>query len=159
MFRYGQSIFCLPLWPKFSDIFDLCLHWVSVVRDQPYFPSMCMVCRKPEFAISLSSEEKYHKFNFSSNVPAKDFAKPPYVLTVSKVSRSWNKNCRKRLLPKNKQTNLFFYPDDLEILKTWISFSTFKYFQVVRIEKQIDLFVYLEKVWPNNFVSRSTDLK
>ena len=62
--------------------------WASVVRDQPYFPSMCMVCRKPEFTISLSSEEKYHRFNFSSNVPAKDFAKPPYVLTVSKVSRS-----------------------------------------------------------------------
>ena len=32
IFRYGRSIFCLPLWPNFSDIFDLCLHWVSVVR-------------------------------------------------------------------------------------------------------------------------------
>jgi hypothetical protein len=31
--RYGQSIFCLPHRPNFSDIFDLCLHWVSVVRD------------------------------------------------------------------------------------------------------------------------------
>ena len=30
-FRYGRSIFCLPLRPKFSDFFDLCLHWVSVV--------------------------------------------------------------------------------------------------------------------------------
>ena len=29
-FRYGQSIFCLPHRPNFSDIFDLCLHWVSV---------------------------------------------------------------------------------------------------------------------------------
>ena len=29
---YSRSIFCLPHWPKFSDIFDLCLHWVSVVR-------------------------------------------------------------------------------------------------------------------------------
>ena len=27
IFMYGRSIFCLP------DIFDLCLHWVSVVRD------------------------------------------------------------------------------------------------------------------------------
>ena len=27
-FRYGQSIFCLP---KFSDFFEFCLHWVSVV--------------------------------------------------------------------------------------------------------------------------------
>ena len=31
--RYGRSIFCLPHRPKFSDFFDLCLHWVSVVRD------------------------------------------------------------------------------------------------------------------------------
>ena len=33
VYRYGQSIFCLPQRPKFSDIFDLCLHWLSVVRD------------------------------------------------------------------------------------------------------------------------------
>ena len=32
IFRYGQSIFCLPHQPKFSDFFDLCLHWLSVVR-------------------------------------------------------------------------------------------------------------------------------
>ena len=34
IFRYGRSIFCLPHRPNFSDIFDLCLHWVSVVRGQ-----------------------------------------------------------------------------------------------------------------------------
>ena len=34
--RCGRSIFCLPQWPKFSDIFDLCLHWVSVVRALPH---------------------------------------------------------------------------------------------------------------------------
>ena len=33
IFRYGRSIFCLPHRPSFSDIVDLCLHWVSVVRD------------------------------------------------------------------------------------------------------------------------------
>ena len=33
IFRYSQGIFCLPHRPNFSDIFDLCLHWVSVVRD------------------------------------------------------------------------------------------------------------------------------
>ena len=33
IFRYSRSIFCLPHRPKFSDFFDLCLHWVSVVRD------------------------------------------------------------------------------------------------------------------------------
>ena len=32
IFRYGRSVFCLPHRPNFSDIFDLCLHWVSVVR-------------------------------------------------------------------------------------------------------------------------------
>ena len=32
IFRYGRSIFCLPHWPNFSDFFDLCLLWVSVVR-------------------------------------------------------------------------------------------------------------------------------
>jgi len=32
IFRYGQSIFCLPHRPNFSVIFDLCIHWVSVVR-------------------------------------------------------------------------------------------------------------------------------
>ena len=36
MFRYGQSIFCLPHWPKFSGFFDLCLHWVSVVHVPDY---------------------------------------------------------------------------------------------------------------------------
>ena len=32
IFRYGRSIFCLPHRPKSSDFFDLCLHWVPVVR-------------------------------------------------------------------------------------------------------------------------------
>jgi hypothetical protein len=36
IFRYGQSKFCLPHRPNFSDIFDLCLHWVSVVRAAKY---------------------------------------------------------------------------------------------------------------------------
>ena len=34
IFRHNQSIFCLPHRPNFSDIFDLCLHWVSVIRAQ-----------------------------------------------------------------------------------------------------------------------------
>ena len=32
IFRYGQSLFCLPHRPKFSYLFDLCLHWVSIIR-------------------------------------------------------------------------------------------------------------------------------
>ena len=34
--RHSQSIFCLPHWPNFSDILDLCLHWESVVLDDRY---------------------------------------------------------------------------------------------------------------------------
>ena len=33
MFWYGRSIFCLPHLPKISDFFELCLHWVFIVRD------------------------------------------------------------------------------------------------------------------------------
>ena len=39
IFRYGRSIFCLPHQPKFSDFFDLCLHWESVVREWDKFKS------------------------------------------------------------------------------------------------------------------------
>ena len=34
IYRYCQSIFCLPHWPRISGYFNLWLHWVSVVRDQ-----------------------------------------------------------------------------------------------------------------------------
>ena len=43
---------------------------------------------------------------------------------------------------KTHQWICFFYPDDLEILTTWILISSFKYFWVVRIEKQIHLFIF-----------------
>ena len=36
IFKYGRSIFCLPHRPKFSIFFDLCLHWVSVLRGFHY---------------------------------------------------------------------------------------------------------------------------
>ena len=43
IFRYGRSIFCLPHRPNFSDVFDLCFHWVSVVRvhEHYFFLSSC----------------------------------------------------------------------------------------------------------------------
>jgi hypothetical protein len=37
---------------------------------------------------------------------------------------------------------MFFYPDDSEILETWNQNSIFKYFWVVRIEKQIRSYVF-----------------
>ena len=42
---------------------------------------------------------------------------------------------------KTNKRLFFFYPDGSEILETWISISSFKYFWVVRIEKQIWYFV------------------
>ena len=69
-----------------------------------------------------------------------------------KLSRSRNKIVEPWLLPKKERTNLFFYPDDSEVLETWI--SSVKYFKV---EKQIRQFVFLEKLWLDNFVSISTD--
>ena len=87
-----------------------------------------------------------------------------------KVSRSRNKIVEPYLLPKNERTIFFsilmtrkylkleFRPDDSEILETWNRNSSFKYFRVVRIEKQIRPFVFWEKLRLDNFVSRSTDL-
>ena len=39
IFRCGGSIFCLPHRPNFSDIFDFCLDWVSVVCDHDHSKS------------------------------------------------------------------------------------------------------------------------
>ena len=36
IYKYGRSIFCLPHRRKISGFFDLCLHWVSVVRGGNY---------------------------------------------------------------------------------------------------------------------------
>ena len=36
--RYGGSIFCLPHRPNFSDVFDLCHYWLSVVRAYAHAP-------------------------------------------------------------------------------------------------------------------------
>ena len=44
-------------------------------------------------------------------------------------------NCRAVTSPR-KQTNLFFFPLDLEILATWISISSFKYFWVKKKKKK-----------------------
>ena len=73
----------------------------------------------------------------------------PYI-KVSRLSCNFSQ--------KNKRTNLFFYPDDLEILETWNRNSSFKYFRVIRIEKQIRPFIFWEKLQLDNFVSRSTVL-
>ena len=44
---------------------------------------------------------------------------------------------------------MFFYPDDSEILETWTRNSSFKYFRVVRIEKQVKARQFcFEIYWP-----------
>ena len=80
------------------------------------------------------------------------------VEELGKGQQISQQNCRAITSPKNKRTNLFFYPDDSKILETWNRNSSFKYFRVVRIEKQIRPFVFLEKLRLDNFVSRYTDL-
>ena len=40
IFRCGRSKFCWSRRPKFSDFFDLCLHWVSVVRGHSHLNSI-----------------------------------------------------------------------------------------------------------------------
>ena len=54
IYRYGRSIFCLPHRPKFSYFFDLCLHWVSVVRAQCRLLHCIVTVTKQETARNLS---------------------------------------------------------------------------------------------------------
>ena len=49
IFRYDGSILCLRNRPNFSDIFELCLHWVSVVR----------ACIRPEKPLVTKQLKKY----------------------------------------------------------------------------------------------------
>ena len=72
IFRYNRSIFCLPHRPKFSDIFDLCLHWVSVVRECSIWNPLTILLKvgwvKKKFSFSLPPSLPYHakrerKFN------------------------------------------------------------------------------------------------
>ena len=46
---------------------------------------------------------------------------------------------------------LFLYPDDSEILVKWILISSFQYFRVISIEKQISSFIFWEKLQIDNF--------
>ena len=56
-FRYGQSIFCMSHWPNFSDIFDVCLHCVFVVRGSTL---QAMTC---QFYIKLTNSFCYCKLH------------------------------------------------------------------------------------------------
>ena len=61
IFRYGQSIFCLPHQPNFSDIFDLCLHLVSVVRANNIWTHRMGLasCSNPQSLSTTKNEYKH----------------------------------------------------------------------------------------------------
>ena len=62
IFRYCRNIFCLLHWPDFSAIFDLCLHWVSVVRDlQVGLANIKHIGRNPRFDRVLHNGQIYLK--------------------------------------------------------------------------------------------------
>ena len=60
IFRYGGSIFCLAHRPNFSDIFNLCLHWVSVVRALVHSLS-----RSNLFSLIFSASDSFPQFAFN----------------------------------------------------------------------------------------------
>ena len=73
IFRYGRSIFCLPHQPNFSDILDLCLHWVSAVRGiNDYLPR------------SSKKSNTWHRFFFGIRI--KDCAVWPLI----GITRYWS---------------------------------------------------------------------
>ena len=99
-------------------------------------------------------------FNIQQNTHRKCKDKYKFQNTTFwlKVSGSQNKIVEPYVLTKNELMNLFFYPDDSEILETWIMISSFMYIRVIRIEKQIHLFVFGRNYGPTILFSRSTDL-
>ena len=67
IFRYSRSIFCLPHRPNFSDIFDLCLHWVSIVRDFCY----------AQFNVCFLSDVKFNCNKWSIHTSTFKFGQNP----------------------------------------------------------------------------------
>ena len=63
IFNYERNILCLPHRPKFSNFFDLCLHWVSVVRalgsTPEYVLPQCAVASLRAASCSLRAWKDY----------------------------------------------------------------------------------------------------
>ena len=68
IFRYGQSIFCLPHQPNFSSIFDLCLHLVSVVRVQTHWQKKLLPTNFPKKNLSRIPNFNIFIFYCSSSI-------------------------------------------------------------------------------------------
>ena len=121
----------------FLDCYNYNLFWQWVVFCRGFVAITLKVSKSQKpislFSIPLKNERKY----------------------FSKGQLISKQNCRAVTSPKEWKDEFIFlcwWPE------TWISISSFKYIRVIKIEKQIHLFVFWEKLWHDNFVSRSTDL-
>ena len=61
IFRYGRSIFLLPHRPKFSDLFDLWVYLVSVVRVSRYVKNGAYLPDEFSHQICISWESKIQR--------------------------------------------------------------------------------------------------
>ena len=64
IYRYGRSIFCLPHVPKISGFFDLCLHWVSVVRASTHVKLLQLYCKVKSSKGQIISKWFFGVFDF-----------------------------------------------------------------------------------------------
>ena len=63
---YGCSLFCVPHRPNQSNIFDLCLHWVSIVRGCSHFQvSNARIPRKIQIPATKSDLLSRQAFDFN----------------------------------------------------------------------------------------------
>ena len=85
IFRYGRSIFCLPQRSKFSDFYDLCLHWVSVVRVLDHAQKSGSRLFMPQSLLCCFYMEKIDSSGFlkltSSDLMLSELVFSPLVLT------------------------------------------------------------------------------
>ena len=111
IFRYGRSIFCLPHRPKFSDFFDLCLHWVSVVRalNQSERIAKVLLPELHVYAVVLTKLNMYRKLQpiswgtFGEPMNNRYFwyqrrlcqciSRIPYVVKVKVIYTKYSKHC------------------------------------------------------------------
>ena len=73
--RYGQSIFCLLHRSKFSDFFDLCLHWLSGVRDFEE-TNQILLLRKGLFFQYISTIRLIKNLNSNGQILGTSFQAP-----------------------------------------------------------------------------------
>ena len=79
IFWYGRSIFYLPHRPKFSIFFDLCLYWVSVLRDLINQINTCFfTCLLKDFIKKIRKKSERFKRFLTLKIRFCHFLKDPY---------------------------------------------------------------------------------